>query len=93
MPFANKIMPRIYLISIFIAVLLALIVGDANFFFDPKPMIILGREIGLNSQIIISALAVIIILFQLVFGILEGMYVLFKKNKKGSKKKEMAVKK
>ena len=86
-------MPRIYLLSIFIAVLLALIVGDANFFFEPKPMIILGREIRLNSQIIISALAVIIILFQLVFGILEGMYVLFKKNKKGSKKKEMAVKK
>ena len=93
MPFANKIMPRIYLLSIFIAVLLALIFGDTNFFFDPKPMIIFGRETDLNSQIIISALAVIIILFQLVFGILEGMYVLFKKNKKGSKKKEMAVKK
>ena len=51
-------MPRIYLLSIILAVLLALIFGDTQFLLDPKPITIWGKEISLNTQIIISGLTI-----------------------------------
>ena len=86
-------MPRIYLFSIILAVLLALIFGDTQFLFDTKPIIIWGKEISLNTQIIISGLTVLIILTLLSLGLVEKIVTLFKESKKAEKKKEMAVKK
>ena len=86
-------MPRIYLFSIILAVLLALIFGDTQFLFNTKPVIILGKEISLNTQIIISGLTVLIILTLLSLGLVEKIVTLFKESKRAEKKKEMAVKK
>ena len=71
MPSAEEVMPRIYLFSIILAVLLALIFGDTQFLFNTKPIIIWGKEISLNTQIIISGLTVLIILTLLSLGLLE----------------------
>tara|TARA_B100001765_G_scaffold166086_1_gene109400 strand:- start:640 stop:900 length:261 start_codon:yes stop_codon:yes gene_type:complete len=86
-------MPRIYLFSIILAVLLALIFGDTQFLFNTKPIIIWGKEISLNTQIIISGLTVLIILTLLSLGLLEKIVTLFRESKRAEKKKEMAVKK
>ena len=86
-------MPRIYLLSIISAVLLALIFGDSQFLLDPKSMTILGKEISLNTQIIISGLTILIILGLLALSLMEKIVRLFKESKKVEKKKEMAVKK
>ena len=93
MPSAEEVMPRIYLFSIILAVLLALIFGDTQFLFNTKPVIILGKEISLNTQIIISGLTVFIILTLLSLGLVEKIVTLFKESKRAEKKKEMAVKK
>ena len=86
-------MPRIYLFSIILAVLLALIFGDTQFLFDTKPIIIWEKEISLNTQIIISGLTVLIILALLSLGIVEKIVSLFRESKRAEKKKEMAEKK
>ena len=86
-------MPRIYLFSIILAVLLALIYGDTQFLFNTKPVIIWGKEISLNTQIIISGLTVLIILTLFFLGLVEKIVTLFKVSKRAEKKKEMAVKK
>jgi len=86
-------MTRIYLLSIILAVLLALIFGDSQFLFDTKPITIWGKEISLNTQIIISGLTVLIILTLLALGLIEKITSLFRDSKKAEKKKEMAVKK
>ena len=86
-------MTRIYLFSIILAVLLALIFGDTQFLFNTKPVIIWGKEISLNTQIIISGLTVLIILTLLSLGLVEKIVTLFKESKRAEKKKEMAVKK
>ena len=93
MPSAEEVMPRIYLFSIILAVLLALIFGDTQFLFNTKPVIIWGKEISLNTQIIISGLTVLIILTLLSLGLLEKIVTLFRESKRAEKKKEMAVKK
>ncbi len=93
MPSAEEVMPRIYLFSIILAVLLALIFGDTQFLFNTKPVIIWGKEISLNTQIIISGLTVLIILTLLFLGLVEKIVTLFKESKRAEKKKEMAVKK
>ena len=93
MPSAEEVMPRIYLFSIILAVLLALIFGDTQFLFNTKPVIIWGKEISLNTQIIISGLTVLIILTLLSLGLVEKIVTLFKVSKRAEKKKEMAVKK
>ena len=93
MPSAEEVMPRIYLFSIILAVLLALIFGDTQFLFDTKPIIIWEKEISLNAQIIISGLTVLIILALLSLGIVEKIVSLFRESKRAEKKKEMAVKK
>ena len=90
---AEEVMPRIYLFSIILAVLLALIYGDTQFLFNTKPVIIWGKEISLNTQIIISGLTVLIILTLLSLGLVEKVIKLFKESKRAAKKKEMAVKK
>ena len=89
---AEEVMPRIYLFSIILAVLLALIFGDTQFLFDTKPIIIWGKEISLNTQIIISGLTVLIILTLLSLGLVEKIVTLFRESKR-AEKKEMAVKK
>ena len=86
-------MPRIYLFSIILAVLLALIFGDTQFLFNTKLVIIWGKEISLNTQIIISGLTVLIILTLLSLGLVEKIVNLFRESKRAEKKKEMAVKK
>ena len=86
-------MPRIYLFSIILAVLLALIFGDTQFLFNTKPVIIWGKEISLNTQIIISGLTVLIVLTLLSLSLVEKIVTLFRESKKAEKKKEMAVKK
>ena len=86
-------MPRIYLFSIILAVLLALIFGDTQFLFNTKPIIIWGKEISLNTQIIISGLTVLIILTLLSLSLAEKIVTLFRESKRAEKKKEMAVKK
>ena len=86
-------MARIYLFSIILAVLLALIFGDTQFLFDTKPILIWEKEISLNTQIIISGLTVLIILALLSLGIVEKIVTLFRESKRAEKKKEMAVKK
>jgi len=86
-------MPRIYLFFIILAVLLALIFGDTLLLFDSKPLVIWGKEISLNSQIIISGLSVLIILTLMSLGLVEKIVMLFKEGKRREKKKEMAVKK
>jgi len=86
-------MPRIYLFSIILAVLLALIFGDTQFLFDSKPAVIWGKEISLNSQIIISGLTVLIIVSLFSLSLVERIIMLFKERKRREKKKEMAVKK
>ena len=93
MPSAEEVMPRIYLFSIILAVLLALIFGDTQFLFNTKPVIIWGKEISLNTQIIVSGLTVLIILTLLSLGLVEKIVTLFKESKRAEKKKEMAVKK
>jgi cobalamin biosynthesis protein CobD/CbiB len=93
LPSAEEVMPRIYLFSIILAVLLALIFGDTQFLFNTKPIIIWGKEISLNTQIIISGLTVLIILTLLSLGLLEKIVTLFRESKRAEKKKEMAVKK
>jgi len=93
LPSAEEVMPRIYLFSIILAVLLALIFGDTQFLFNTKPIIIWGKEISLNTQIIISGLTVLIILTLLSLGLVEKIVTLFKESKRAEKKKEMAVKK
>ena len=86
-------MPRIYLFSIILAVLLALIFGDTQFLFNTKPIIIWGKEISLNTQIIISGLTILIILTLLALGLMDKIGRLFKDSKKTEKKKEIPVKK
>ena len=86
-------MPRIYLFSIILAVSLALIFGDTQFLFNTKPVVIWGKEISLNTQIIISGLTVLIILTLLSLGLVEKIVNLFRESKRAEKKKEMAVKK
>ena len=93
MPSAEEVMPRIYLFSIILAVLLALIFGDTQFLFNTKPIIIWGKEISLNTQIIISGLTVLIILTLLSLGLVEKIVTLVRETKRAEKKKEMAVKK
>ena len=93
MPSAKEVMPRIYLFSIILAVLLGLVFGDTQFLFATKPIAILGKEIILNSQIIISGLTVLIILILFSLGLLEKIVKLFRESKRTKKKKEMAVKK
>ena len=73
--------------------LLALIFGDTQFLFNTKPIIIWGKEISLNTQIIISGLTVLIILTLLSLGLVEKIVTLFRESKRAEKKKEMAVKK
>ena len=73
--------------------LLALIFGDTQFLFNTKPVIIWGKEISLNTQIIISGLTVLIILTLFFLGLVEKIVTLFNESKKAEKKKEMAVKK
>ena len=73
--------------------LLALIFGDTQFLFNTKPIIIWGKEISLNTQIIISGLTVLIILTLLSLGLVEKILTLFRESKRAEKKKEMAVKK
>ena len=73
--------------------LLALIFGDTQFLFNTKPIIIWGKEISLNTQIIISGLTVLIILTLLSLGLVEKIVTLFSESKRAEKKKEMAVKK
>ena len=90
---ANEVMPRIYLFSIILAVLLALIFGDTQLLLDPKLVVIWGKEISLNSQIIMSGLTVLIILTLLSLGLVEKIVLLFRESKRAEKKKEMAVKK
>ena len=90
---AEEVMPRIYLFSIILAVVLALIFGDTQFLFDTKPINIWEKEISLNTQIIISGLTVLIILTLLSLGLVEKVIKLFKESKRAAKKKEMAVKK
>ena len=92
MPSAEEVMPRLYLFSIISAVLLALIFGDTQFLFNTKPIIIWGKEISLNTQIIISGLTVLIILTLLSLGLVEKIVTLFRESKR-AEKKEMAVKK
>ena len=86
-------MPRIYLFSIILAVLLALLFGDTQFLFDTKPITIWKKEVSLNTQIIISGLTVLIILTLLSLGLVEKIITLFRESKRAEKKKEMAVKK
>ena len=86
-------MPRIYLFSVILAVLLALIFGDTQFLFNTKSIIIWGKDISLNTQIIISGLTVLIILTLLSLGLVEKIVTLFRESKRVEKKKEMAVKK
>jgi len=86
-------MPRIYLFSIILAVLLALIFSDTQFLFDTKPIVIWEKEISLNTQIIISGLTVLIVLTLLSLSLVEKIVTLFRESKKAEKKKEMAVKK
>ena len=86
-------MPRIYLFSIILAVLLALMFGDTQFLFDTKPITIWGKEVSLNTQIIVSGLTVLIILTLLSLGLIEKIVTLFRESKRAEKKKEMAVKK
>ena len=93
MPSAEEVMPRIYLFSIILAVLLALIFSDTQFLFDTKPIVVGEKEISLNTQIIISGLTVLIILALLSLGIVEKIATLFRESKRAEKKKEMAVKK
>ena len=93
MPSAEEVMPRIYLFSIILAVLLALIFGDTQFLFNTKPIIIWGKEMSLNTQIIISGLTVVIILTLLSLGLVEKIVTLFRESKRAEKKKEMAIKK
>ena len=93
MPSEEEVMPRIYLFSIILAVLLALIFDDTQFLFDTKPIIIWEKEISLNTQIIMSGLTVLIILTLLSLGLVEKIGTLFREGKKVKKKKEMAVKK
>jgi len=93
LPSAEEVMPRIYLFSIILAVSLALIFGDTQFLFNTKPVVIWGKEISLNTQIIISGLTVLIILTLLSLGLVERIVTLFKESKRAEKKKEMAVKK
>ena len=93
MPSAEEVMPRIYLFSIILAVLLAIIFGDTQFLFDTKPIIIWEKEISLNAQIIISGLTGLIILTLLSLGLVEKIVTLFRESKRSEKKKEMAVKK
>ena len=73
--------------------LLALIFGDTQFLFNTKPIIIWGKEISLNTQIIISGLTVLIILTLLSLGLVEKIVTLFRESKRAEKKKDMAVKK
>ena len=86
-------MPRIYLFSIIPAALLALIFGDTQFLFETKTVTLWNKEMHLNSQIIISGLAVLILLILLLLGFTEKIVLLFKGNKKTEKKKEMSVEK
>jgi len=86
-------MPRFYLFSIILAVLLALIFSDTQFLLDSKPIVFWGNEISLNSQIIISGLTVLIILALFSLSLLEKIVMLFRESKRAEKKKEMAVKK
>ena len=86
-------MPRIYLFSIILAVLLALIFSDTQFLFDTKPIVVGEKEISLNTQIIISGLTVLIVLTLLSLSLVEKIVTLFRESKKAEKKKEMAVKK
>ena len=85
-------MARIYLIFIILAVFLALIFRDTQFLFDAKTLILYGKEISLNSQIIISGLATLIIFAFLLMGLLEKIFFLFKSNKKQEKKGEITTK-
>ena len=73
--------------------LLSLIFGDTQFLFNTKPVIIWGKEIILNTQIIISGLTILIIITLLTLGLLEKITLLFRESKKSKKSKEMAVKK
>ena len=93
MPSAEEVMPRIYLFSIILAVLLALMFGDTQFLFDTKPITIWKKEVSLNTQIIVSGLTVLIILTLLSLGLIEKIVTLFRESKRAEKKKEMAVKK
>ena len=86
-------MPRIYLFSILLAVLQALIFGDTQFLFETITVTLWNKEMHLNSQIIISGLAVLILLILLLLGFTEKIVLLFKGNKKTEKKKEMSVEK
>ena len=86
-------MPRAYLFSIILAVLLALIFGDTQFLLDTKPIIIWGKEISINTQIIISGLTILIISILLFLGLVERIFRLFGERKRAKKNKEMAVKK
>ena len=86
-------MPRIYLFSIILAVLLALVFGDTQFLFETRVVTFWNKEVHLNTQIIISGLAVLILLILLLLGFTEKVVFLFKANKKTEKKEEMAVKK
>ena len=85
-------MPRIFLILIILAVILALIFGEAQFLFETKIVSLWGKEINLNSPMIISGLAVFILLILLLMGLIEKIIFLFKTNRKAEKKKEMAIK-
>ena len=86
-------MLRIYLLSIILAVLIALLFGDSQFLIDLKPITIWRKQISLNTQIIISGLTVLIILTLLSLGLVEKIVTLFRESKRKEKKKEMAVKK
>ena len=86
-------MLRIYLLSIILAVLIALLFGDSEFLIDLKTINIWGKQISLNTQIIISGLTILIIITLLTLGLLEKIVLLFRESKKSKKSKEMAVKK
>ena len=73
--------------------MLALVFGDTQFLFETRVVTFWNKEVHLNTQIIISGLAVLILLILLLLGFTEKVVFLFKANKKTEKKEEMAVKK
>lgn len=85
-------MLRLYLALIMLAVLVVLLFGETAFLFEPKEFVFLNHEISLTSQILLSGVSTLILVFLLLFGMVEKTAIFFVNRTKVEKKKQMATK-
>ena len=82
-------MTRVYLVAIIFSVFIALIFNSENLLYEPYLVTVLGREVLLTGQILLSLMLMSTLFLLIGIGFLENIIKFFK-NRQIKKPKEMA---